>query len=48
MHRTLSRQLQRLCGIDSDEDLQKMFDTLTSLAAMHGLAPETATFLAGL
>ncbi|HEX7635565.1 MAG TPA: ATP-binding protein [Noviherbaspirillum sp.] len=48
MHRTLSRQLQRLCGIDSDEALQKLFDAVPNFAAQSDIAPEMASFLNGL
>ena len=47
MHRTLSRQLQRLCGIDSDEMLQKLFDAVPNLTAQSDIAPEMASFLNG-
>ena len=48
MHRILVRQLQRVCGVDTEEALEKMLDALPALAAQPGVTPEIASFLCGL
>ena len=48
MHRILARQLQRVCGIDSEAALEKVLDALPALATQPGTAPELASFLSGL
>ena len=48
VHRMLSQQLRRLCGIDSEEALQRLFEAVPALARQPGIAPEMASFLGGL
>lgn len=48
MHRLLSRQLRRGCGIDSAEALQRLYALAAEVSVQPGLAPEMAAFLAGL
>ena len=48
MHRTLSRQLRRECGIESDEALQALFSAAEQLQGQVGLPAELASFLEGL
>lgn len=48
MHRILARQLQRVCGVDTEEALIKILDALPALATQPGVTPEVASFLCGL
>ena len=48
MHRTLTRQLRRECGIESDEALQALFSAAEQLQGQAGLPAEMASFLEGL
>ena len=48
MHPILARQLQRLCGVGSEEALQKLRDALPALASQPGVSPEIASLLRGL
>ena len=49
MHRTLARQLRRVCGIDAETGLQALLDgAAAALAGPAPLAPELRGLLAGL
>ncbi|MBI3229803.1 MAG: PAS domain S-box protein [Burkholderiales bacterium] len=48
MHRTLSRQLRRECGIESDEALANLLRAAEQLQGQAGLPAEMASFLEGL
>ncbi|MES2149484.1 MAG: PAS domain S-box protein [Pseudomonadota bacterium] len=48
MHRTLARQLRRVCGIDSEASLQVLYRDAAALATAPGVGPELAGLLANL
>lgn len=48
MHRTLQRQLRRVCGIETPEQLDQLFLSASELLANAELSAEMRSFLAGL
>ena len=48
MHRTLLRQLRRVCGIESEDSLQQLFHAASELALKPDIAPQMQSFLRGL
>lgn len=48
MHRTLARQLRRICHIDSEEALERLLKAASELSAKAELSSDLKHFLSGL
>jgi two-component system, sensor histidine kinase and response regulator len=48
MHRTLSRQLRRFCGVDSSESLDRLLKAASALSEKESLSSEIKNLMSGL
>ncbi len=48
MHRTLSRQLRRLCDIDSEESVERLFKAASAISENDALPIEVRKFMSGI
>jgi PAS domain S-box-containing protein len=48
MHRTLARQLRRLCGVEAEEALPALAEEMAAVSRAGGVSPELGALLSGL